>query len=304
MSAISSQHHSFDISIASKYGVECAILIHHFQHWIRINRFAKRNIREGRCWSYQSRREIQAHFPYWSFDEIRRLCEKLIEVGVLITNNFNKSKVDKTLWYAFVNEKEFGVDEEFSNKVYERQNCLSRGKSASPEGKSATPIPDTKSKDKERERERKGASPPASPPPPLAPIFSHKRVKMEESKFHELRNEFGHDKVQEMLDRLDEYADLNPKRFRQYACHATVVRKWIREDSEKAKEKLNPKVINKLWSQRLKDKFSDRNDIYIGDEGITFSGGVAQINIRYEEFGFKEQVISRLRKMGIPIEVL
>ena len=127
---------------------------------------------------------------------------------------------------------------------------------------------------------------------------------MEESRFHELRNEFGHDKVMEMLERLDEYADLNPRRFKQYACHATVIRKWIREDSQKPKQKVNTKQINKIWAERLKNKFSTRNDLYIGEEGITFSGGVAQINIKYEEFGFKEQVINRLRKMGIPIEGL
>jgi hypothetical protein len=155
-----------------------------------------------------------------------------------------------------------------------------------------------------KKREREGASPPPLPAPPPAPFFSHKRVKMEESRFHELRNEFGHDKVMEMLERLDEYADLNPRRFKQYACHATVIRKWIREDSQKPKQKVNTKQINKIWAERLKNKFSTRNDLYIGEEGITFSGGVAQINIKYEEFGFKEQVINRLRKMGIPIEGL
>lgn len=137
MTTLSSQHHSFDIALASRYGVECAILIHHFQHWIRINQFKKRNIRDGRCWTYQSRKDIQAHFPYWDYNEVRRLCEKLVAFGVLITANYNKSPIDKTLWYAFVDEKAFQVDWEFSKNVYERQNCHTKGKIA-------TPIPDTK----------------------------------------------------------------------------------------------------------------------------------------------------------------
>jgi hypothetical protein len=166
--SFSSQHHSFDISLAKMYGVECAILIHHFQHWIRINRFGKRNLREGRCWTYQTRREIQMHFPYWNVDEVRRLTDKLVSLGVLLKNNFNKSKVDKTLWYAFVDEKAFGVDEESSNNLYERQKCQSTGEIANPVDESATPIPDTKNTDtkntdkKEKDKKESSATPPPS----------------------------------------------------------------------------------------------------------------------------------------------
>lgn len=137
---ISSQHHSFDILLAAKFGVEESILIHHFQHWIRINRYRKRNIRDDRCWSYQSRKDIQAHFPYWNVDRVKYLCEKLVFMGVLMTANFNKNPIDKTLWYAFVDEKTFGVDEESSNIFYEGQKCPSMGKSAQP-------IPDTRNTD-------------------------------------------------------------------------------------------------------------------------------------------------------------
>ena len=71
----------------------------------------------------------------------------------------------------------------------------------------------------------------ASPPPP--PIFTQKRVKMELNKWESLIKDFGLPLVNKMLDRLDEYADINPKRFKQYACHAAVIRKWIRDDKEK-----------------------------------------------------------------------
>ncbi len=141
--SFSSQHHSFDIKLAAMYGVEEAILIHHFQHWIRINKSKGKNLREGRTWMYQTRKDIQAHFPYLNVDRVKYLTEKLVEFGVLVTANYNKSAIDKTLWYAFVNESEFVVDIDVSNNTYERQKCPSRGKSAHREGKSASPIPDT-----------------------------------------------------------------------------------------------------------------------------------------------------------------
>lgn len=165
MSSISGQHHSFDILIAAKYGVEEAILIHHFMHWIRINQMAKRNIRDGRCWTYQSRKEIALHFPYWNDEKIRTMGDKLVEMGVLLKGNYNKSAFDKTLWYAFVNEKEFGVDPESSNKFFEIQEIITKGKFPKSTvkipngcGKIPTPIPDILIPDSINTDERGGGS--------------------------------------------------------------------------------------------------------------------------------------------------
>lgn len=153
----SSQHHSFDIALASKYGVEESILIHHFLHWIRINRRANRNIKEfefegvkfKRCFTYQSRKEIQLHFPYWNYDKVKYLCEKLVAEGVLFALNFNKSPIDKTLWYAFVDEHRFYVDEKSVESTYQNSNNSYEGQKCPTKGKSAQPIPDTKTPDRE-----------------------------------------------------------------------------------------------------------------------------------------------------------
>ena len=133
---ISSIHHSFDINLAAMYGVEEAILIHHFQHWIGINARAGRNERDGKTWTYQTRQSIAEHFHYWNYDKVKYLCEKLVKLGVLEIANYNKASFDKTLWYAFVDEKSFGIYKN-PNKSYEGQKCPSKGKSAQP-------IPDTK----------------------------------------------------------------------------------------------------------------------------------------------------------------
>jgi hypothetical protein len=111
-------NHSFDLNLATKYGVEEAILIHHFQYWIEINQRAKRNFHENRTWSYQTLDEIHEHFPYWTKDHIRDLIEKLctgksrysdkkLFEPVLMKSDFNKSKFVKTLWYSFIDEKMF-----------------------------------------------------------------------------------------------------------------------------------------------------------------------------------------------------
>ena len=118
-----SEHHSFDIHLAVQYGIEEAIIIHHFQHWIRVNKKLKRNFIEGKTWTYQTREEIAAHFPYFEVEKVRRLCESLVIKKVLLSKHHHKNKFDRTLWYAFENEEKFLNIEIDSNKSYERQIC-------------------------------------------------------------------------------------------------------------------------------------------------------------------------------------
>lgn len=102
-------HHSFSINVAQEHGIEQAILIHHFQYWVQFNKRknSARHFRDGCWWTYQTREEIKTHLPYLSEKAIRWHCDKLIEKGILKKHNYNKSKIDKTLWYAFVHEEVF-----------------------------------------------------------------------------------------------------------------------------------------------------------------------------------------------------
>src|SRR5665213_743540 len=117
-----SEFHSFNVSYADDYGIECAIVIQHFLHWVGVNKRLKRNLHEKRTWTYQTLDEIAAHFPYWSksqvFDIIEKLCigkhrksksEKLDFEPVLKRGNFNKHLYDRTIWYSFVNEEKFTI---------------------------------------------------------------------------------------------------------------------------------------------------------------------------------------------------
>lgn len=102
-----SLHHSFDIHLAEKYGVHEAILIHHFQYWISFNQKMKRNFLEERTWTYQTRAEILAHFPYMTDKMLRGALTRLEKQGVIIKGNFNKSRFDSTTWFAFQDESMF-----------------------------------------------------------------------------------------------------------------------------------------------------------------------------------------------------
>lgn len=138
---MSSPNHSFDIYLAEKYGIPCAILIQHFQHWIRVNRKMKRNQHEGNTWCYQTRKDLAAHFPYWTTDKIRRYLDKLVNAEVLVKGNFNKLPGDNTQWYAFKNIDDWlPVEEGDPGRISPRGS----GGMAQGSGQLAQALPDTK----------------------------------------------------------------------------------------------------------------------------------------------------------------
>jgi|SRR5688572_9848555 len=128
----------FDIDLATKYGIEEALLITHFCTSIAINKRLKKNFIEGKTWTDQTLEEIAAHFPYFNQakvnDIVERLCtgrkrqSKKKEVDfepILLKRNFNKDPWDKTCWYAFANTEETESHEEVRFKSQENILCIS-----------------------------------------------------------------------------------------------------------------------------------------------------------------------------------
>jgi hypothetical protein len=176
MATLSSQHHSFDILLAFQHGIEEAILIHHFQHWIRYNKKLCRNFLEGRTWTYQTYNEIAAHFPYLSPDKVRYAIKNLINKKILISGNFNTREGDNTKWFAFEEEDKFIGEvpmkyEDLVNLPGVWENSQGSGKipRALPHTNTHTLTDTEKEKERNKETEKVGGEPPsppsASPPP-------------------------------------------------------------------------------------------------------------------------------------------
>lgn len=98
--------HAFDVDIAAKYGVNCAILLNNFQFWIEKNRANGVNFHDGYYWTYNSAKALAELFPYMSTRQITSAIQKLKDEGLLITGNYNKSAYDRTLWYAITEKGE------------------------------------------------------------------------------------------------------------------------------------------------------------------------------------------------------
>ena len=99
--------HGFDTGYAIAYGVDEAIMIRNLQFFITANANRGHNFYEGRFWTYDRLEDFLSHFPYWSVQSVRRILQSLINQGVLIKGDFNKSWSNRTAWYAFKNQEKF-----------------------------------------------------------------------------------------------------------------------------------------------------------------------------------------------------
>ena len=93
--------YQFDTEIAQLYGVDNAIMIWNFTHWIEHNAANGMHFHNGRYWTYNTVDALTKIFPFWSKGQIRRILKSLEEQNVIITGNYNSSAYLRTMWYAF-----------------------------------------------------------------------------------------------------------------------------------------------------------------------------------------------------------
>jgi len=149
-------HHSFSIELASVYGIDVAIVIHHLQHWIGFNIRTAKNRHDGRTWMFQKISDICAHFPYLSEDRVRDILDILCDGKtrkmkkakyhpILIRGNYNKHKFDKTNWYAFIDEEQWVSQIPVTKREISRSEA---GDVPQAIGRCPATIPDTKTETK------------------------------------------------------------------------------------------------------------------------------------------------------------
>lgn len=92
--------HHFNTNIAKTYGIEEAILLHHFYFWIAKNAANGKHFHDGLYWTYNSKKAYADFFTYMNETKIFRVIKHLEEEGVVVKGKYNKDKWDKTNWYA------------------------------------------------------------------------------------------------------------------------------------------------------------------------------------------------------------
>lgn len=94
--------HFFDAELAAVFGIEKAVLIQNFAFWISKNAANKNAFYDGRYWTFHSSSALLELLPeFRNAKRIEYLIKSLTEDGILLKGNYNKTKMDRTCWYAF-----------------------------------------------------------------------------------------------------------------------------------------------------------------------------------------------------------
>jgi hypothetical protein len=88
-----------DPELAALLGLNESIILQQIHYWVELNRKAEKNFHEEFYWTYNTYEAWQEQFPFWHIDTIRRTIARLESKKLLITDNFNKAKFDRTKWY-------------------------------------------------------------------------------------------------------------------------------------------------------------------------------------------------------------
>ena len=121
--------HSFDVEIAKKYGVNCALILNNLYFWIEKNEANDKHFHDGYYWTYNSVKAFETLFPYLTSKQIRTAINTLVKEGIIIEGAYSENPYDHTKWYA-ITEKGKSILPKGQIDFTKRANrCTEKGKS-------------------------------------------------------------------------------------------------------------------------------------------------------------------------------
>lgn len=96
-------NHSFNVEIAEKYGVEKAVLLENFYFWIKKNQANKKNMHDGKAYTFNTASAFAELFPYIKERQIAKLLREMeSEDDLLLSGQFNN--YDRTKSYTLTDK--------------------------------------------------------------------------------------------------------------------------------------------------------------------------------------------------------
>ena len=93
-------YYAFNKEIADRYGISAAILLQYIHYWCKKNEEEGRNIIDGCAWTYNTIPDLAEQISCLTENQIRLASKKLIEAGLIVVGNHNRTKADRMKWYA------------------------------------------------------------------------------------------------------------------------------------------------------------------------------------------------------------
>lgn len=235
--------HFFDTDVAKQYGVNAAVLLYHISYWIKHNEANGTNYYDGNFWTYNSTRAFAELFPYMSERQISTALSKLIDDGVIITGNYNKSAYDRTMWYALTQKgkcilQKCNMDTaEMSNGLCKNvkwipQKCeMDTAEMSNGLCGNVGPIPDNIPNNKPDNIPNNNYA--ANPKRHRHGEYNH--VLLSDSEYQKLKDEYGEDITEKYIRKVDEYCEQSGKTYKNY--YLAIRNTFMKRDGIKATKK-------------------------------------------------------------------
>ncbi|WP_428909792.1 conserved phage C-terminal domain-containing protein [Niallia sp. Krafla_26] len=118
-------------SLVMKIGLNQAIILQQLHYWLETSS----HIKDGKRWIYNTYKDWQQQFPFWSEKTIQRTFLALEEEGYVVSANYNRMKMDKTKWYTIDYDKLREIEADFVTSE--------SGQSVRTQGSNESPINDS-----------------------------------------------------------------------------------------------------------------------------------------------------------------
>lgn len=203
--------HSFNVRIAERVGVNAAIILESIVFWIKKNYDNEKHIIDCNVWTYASAEGLRSTFSYFSEAQIRYAIKKLVDEGLLEVRHF--SGYDRVNWYAVDPSaicEYYQIDlRKLANRNDKISECYIYNNSDT-----VTDTVTDNSEDIDFGKE-----------PSLFELQGeYDNVKMTQTEYDKLCNEFGEEAVRKGLDILEAY---KTERGKEYKSDYRAFRKWV-----------------------------------------------------------------------------
>lgn len=102
---------TFSVKNALNFGMKESLILEQFLRWENdktLNELERKKLNE-KIWIRKSLSDLEAHFSYLSKRQIEIILKSLINQEVLIKENFNNNKFDRTLWFCVINKHKIDI---------------------------------------------------------------------------------------------------------------------------------------------------------------------------------------------------
>lgn len=214
--------HMFDVDIATAFGVNAAIIFENLGFWVEYNRANRTNFRDGKYWTFNSRKALRELFPYMGEKQLRSATSALIDAGLVETGNFNDNPYDRTLWYT-LSDKGYSTWQKDKSTFGEKTN----GKA-----QKGRPIPDINT-DIKPDKETVPSGTNGKSKPEKKVYGEYQNVRLTDEELDKLKAEFPDD----WQDRIENLSEYMASKGSTYKNHLATIRNWNRMEQRQKSSK-------------------------------------------------------------------